>query len=187
MKRRVFVLPLSALVIAGLCAYKLSRSDEHSDSNRPTSIIRQAPAFELYDQRKPPQVVRLKSFLGRHEIVLVFFSENVGLSDPVLAWLRDNAEQIQSEGVKVIAISQALPQVHRKMLQDVLRANEVVPFQMLSDLDGAVHEQYGVAVNDKAALPRLFFIDRAGNLPWEREHALPAEEPVEELKRRFGE
>jgi hypothetical protein len=42
MKLRVLVLPISAGVIAALCAYKLSRSDEPADANRSIKITRQA-------------------------------------------------------------------------------------------------------------------------------------------------
>lgn len=187
MKLRILVLPFAAVVIAALCAYKLSRSDELVTSNGPVTIVQQAPLFELYDQRKPPQLNRLKSFLGRHELVLVFFDEQTGLSDPVVVWLREHADQLRGANVKVFAISRGLPQHHRTMLEETLATDEPLPFQMLSDLDGKVHEQYGLSVK-KASKPatRVFLIDRAGNLPWNREHPLPAEDPRAELERKYG-
>lgn len=187
MKLRLLLLPLSAAVIAGLCAYKLSRSDEQADANRPIRITRPAPLFELSDQRKPPQTVRLETFVGRHEIVLVFFKDKVGLSDPALVWVRDHAEILRNNGVRVFAISQALPQTHRKMLEESLNADEPVPFQMLSDLDGKVHEQYGLlGTNDLEPKSGVFLIDRAGNMTWNQTHPLPTDDPLSELERKYG-
>ncbi len=187
MKLRVLVLPISAVVIAALCAYKLSRSDEPTDFDRPIKIIQRAPLFELSDQRKPPQSIRLEPFLGRHEIVLVFFDEKTGLSDPVLVWLRQHAALLRSEDVEVFAISPDLPQRHRKMLEETLEDDEPVPFQMLSDLDGKVHRQYGrYDAQTQKLLPGVFLIDRAGNLPWNRQHPLPMDDPLIELEEKFG-
>ena len=173
------------MIIAALCAYKLSRSDESSDPDRPVVAIRQAPFFELYDHRKPPQVVRLKSFIGRHWIVLAFFDEKTGLADPVLAWLRENAESLRRENVKVFAISTALPQTHRKMLEKTLKADEPIPFQMLSDIEGYAHQQFGLVDEDRKRSTGVFLIDRAGNLRWNRERPLPLEDPTAELAREF--
>lgn len=186
MKPRIIVLPLSAVVIAALCAYKLSRSEEQPEPNRPIRITRQAPLFELSDQRKPPQTVRLQSFLGRHEIVLAFFDEKAGLSDPVLVWLREHADTLRHEDVKVFAISQALPQTHRKMFKEALADNEPIPFEMLTDLDGRVHERYGLlATETQHPKTEVFLIDRAGNMKWDRKHPLPMEDPITELERKF--
>jgi peroxiredoxin len=187
MNRRVLVLPIAAVAIGALCAYKLSRSDEKADPNRPFRIIRQAPLFVLYDQRETPQLTWLKSFLGRHEIVLVFFNEKVGMSDPVLVWLRQHAAKLRRENVKVFAISRGLPQDHRKMLKEGLAEDEPVPFQMLSDLDGKVHQQYGL-VKPEAQRPEagVFLIDRAGNMLWNQKHPLPLDDPIRELEQKFG-
>jgi peroxiredoxin len=187
MKPRVLVLPIAAVVIAGLCAYKLSRSDEPADPHRPVRVIQRAPLFELSDQRKPPQSIRLETFVGRHEIVLAFFDEKTGLSDPVLVWLRQHADKFRRADVKVFAISRGLPQTHRKMLKDALADGEPVPFQMLSDLDGKVHQQYGLLKLD-AQKPEtgVFLIDRAGNMPWNLSHPLPLDDPIQELEQKFG-
>jgi alkyl hydroperoxide reductase subunit AhpC len=119
--------------------------------------------------------------------VLVFFDEKTGLSDPVLVWLRQHAEALRSENVEVFAISPDLPQRHRKMLEESLENNEAVPFQMLSDLDGKVHRQYGrYDAQTQRLLPGVFLIDRAGNMPWDRQHPLPLEDPLDELERKFA-
>jgi peroxiredoxin len=188
MRRRVLVLPISAVVIAALCAYKLSRSDEPADPNRPLVITRRAPLFELYNQRKPPQLTWLKSFLGRHWIVLVFFDEETGLAgDPNLVWLREHAAALRNENVKVFVISTALPQTHRKLLEELLDEEEPVPFQLLTDLDGSAHQQYGLYDPIKQQYSTgVFLIDRAGNLPWNREHPLPLESPSADLARQFS-
>ncbi len=187
MKRRLLVLPISAAMIAALCAYKLTRSEEPADQNQPLVITRQAPFFTLYDQRKPPQLLWLKSFLGRHWIVLAFFNPKAGLEgDPVLVWLRKHAETLRSQNVKVFAISRELPQIHRKMLKEILKEDEPTPFQMLTDLDGQAHRDYGLQDRQTQQLSTgVFLIDRKGNLTWNRQHPVPLENPIAELAEEF--
>ncbi len=187
MRRRVLILPLSAVVIAALCAFKLSRSEEPPDPDRPIVLTRRAPFFQLYNQHKPPQLVWLKSYIGRHHIVLVFFDPHAGFeADPVLVWLRQNAEALQSRNVKVFAISEVLPQTHRKLLKDWLAEDEPPPFQFLTDLSGSIHRLYGRFDKEtEKLLTGVFLIDRAGNLPWDQNHPLPLEHPLETLRQEF--
>ncbi len=187
MRPRVLILPLSAVVIAGLCAYKLSQSEEPPDPDRSIVLTRQAPFFELYNDHKPPQLVWLKSYIGRHRIVLVFFDPQTGLKgDPALVWLRRHAGGLHSRNVKVFAISQALPQTHRKMLKAWLADDEEPPFEFLTDLTGSAHRAYGrFDEKTKALLTGVFLIDRAGNLPWDESHPLPLERPLEALEHEF--
>ena len=187
MRRRVLILPLSAVVIAALCAYKLSRSEEPADPDRPIVLTRQAPFFELYNQQKPPQLVWLKSYIGRHRIVLVFFDPQAGLeNDPVLVWLRRHAETLRSQNVKVFAISGELPQTHRKMFKEWLAEDEPPPFQILTDLTGSIHRVYGRYDDQtQTLLTGVFLIDRAGNLPWEPTHPLALTDPLADLQQEF--
>lgn len=187
MRRRALILPFSAVVIAGLCAYKLTRSDKPTDADGSVVINRPAPQFELYNHRKPPQIIRLASFLGRHRIVLVFFDPENGIqNNEILAWLRRHSESLRSKNVQVFAISTVLPQTHRKMLDEMLNENEPTPFLMLSDLDGKVHQRYGRVDETQRKLSGVFLIDRVGNLPWNQNHPLPLEEPLLELAQEFS-
>ena len=167
--------------------YKLTRSEEPADPDRPIVRTRQAPFFELYNDHKPPQLVWLKSYIGRHQIVLVFFDPEAGLEgDPVLVWLRRHADALRSQHVKVFAISGELPQTHRKMLKEWLTEEEPPPFQLLTDLTGSAHRVYG-RVDDQTQklLPGVFLIDRAGNLPGNEKHPLPLANPLADFRHEF--
>ena len=175
MHRRVLILPLAAVVIAGLCAWKLSRLDDeerrHRTAVRPPAM-RSAPAFELYDDHKPSQIVRLKSYLGRHRILVVFFDGQAGADrSPVLLRLKREFESLKRADVKVFAVSDALPQQNRP-------AGERVggfPFPLLTDLTGRVHEDWGLAGTKTGELRQgVFLIDRAGNVAWEKNAPQPS-------------
>ncbi len=191
MKRRVWVLPISAIIIAGLCAYKLTRPDKVIDSNREIAIIRPAPLFTLHNDQKPPRITKLKGYIGRHKIVLVFFDPKQGLAEnPVLVWLRTHADALRRQDVEVFAISPALPQAHRKMLADWLHENERRPFQMLSDIFGTAQQLYGKPGGQSqrdplTPLEAVFLIDRAGNLRWNKQHPIPLPDAISALEREF--
>lgn len=186
--RLFLILPLSALVIAGLCAYKLSRPSDGTERSQPISIDKRAPLFELYDQGKPPQSVRLERYIGRHRIVLVFFQPEGKLAnDPVLVWLKDRADILRNEEVKVLAISTLLPQDHRKLLKEFADEDGSASFQMFSDLNGEVHRLYGLPDPRTSKIPTtVFLIDRTGNLTWNQEKPIPLKDPIRDLAAEFG-
>ena len=119
MRKRVLILPISAAVIIAMCAYRISTNDPNAPKPiAPTANYRPAPEFELYDQHEPSETVRLEGYLGRHTIVIVFFDAKIGADrDPILARLRQDFDKIKSSGTKVFAISTALPQDNRKVIQ----------------------------------------------------------------------
>lgn len=191
LKPRVIVLPLAALVIAGLCAWKLSRPEvAQTIPENAGTLRRPAPPFELRDQGRvlsdgttqPSRPVRLKTYLGRHRIVLVFFDNEAGADqDPVLSALREHQDAIQKDGVIVLGISTALPQHNRQAIQ---RAGEI-PFPLLTDLDGTVCSTWGVLnMRDDGAFrnrPGVFIIDRAGTVAWKGDAPLPVSNPLDHL------
>lgn len=215
MKPRIIVLPLAAVVIAGLCAWKLSHPGQSQVIPASGGTARRpAPLFELADQGRetrvaersgaeserpsgapesldhssaryiaePSKRVRLKSYLGRHRILLVFFDNEAGADkDPVLVALREHRETIQKDRVIVLGISTALPQQNR---QAIRRGGEI-PFPLLTDLDGMVCQTWGVLnMRDDGSFrnrPAVFVIDRAGTVAWKGENPQPVADPLDHL------
>ncbi len=176
MRPRLLVLPIAAVIIAGLCAWKLSRIDEERTRIRHIpQAMRPAPPFELYDDRKPSQIVRLKSYLGRHRVLVAFFDGEAGADrSPVLLRLKRDFDRLDREDVKVFAISDAIPQHNRAASA---RAGGF-PFPLLTDLTRRAHEDWGLADPKSGELRQgVFVIDRAGNVAWDKTHPRPVDDP----------
>ncbi|MCC7423587.1 MAG: redoxin domain-containing protein [Planctomycetaceae bacterium] len=138
-----------------------------------------SPARYLTEPSKP---VRLKSYLGRHRIILVFFDNEAGADkDPVLAALREHRETIQKNRIIVLGISTALPQHNRQ----ALRRGGEIPFPLLTDLDGMVCQTWGVLnMRDDGSFrnrPAVFAIDRSGTVAWKGDHPQPVADPLDYL------
>jgi peroxiredoxin len=183
MQRRVLVLPIAAAIIGTLCAYRLLREE------RPTTVVaatmkRQPPSFELFDSESPPNQVRLISYLGRHQIILVFFDGRLGADrDPALLWFARNAKQIEAANIKVFGISGALSPQNRAAVKRLEQQDLAAPFVLLADpppTEGApgmgylVHNQWGRYDRQTGqSLQGLFLIDRAGQVPWNENGPVP--------------
>lgn len=159
--RGILVLLSAAAAIAMLCAYKLTRTYEPTAG--PLSM-RRAPVFELLDSRDPSQTVRLKSFVGRHSIVLLFFDGEAGADgDANLLALRSMYATLKTDGIVAFGISTALPQDNRKSFE---RGGKF-PFPLLSDPDFRVHRLWGrFDEQRRVPLQGLFLIDRKGDVAW---------------------
>lgn len=173
-RRIVLVIPISAVLIAGLMAYKLTRRYE-PPADESTLTIRSAPFFEIEDQHS--RMVRLKSYIGRHKLLIVFFDGRRGADhSDLLTRLKDAFPEIHATGAVVFAISAARPAQNRygtnlehlkvnssgtaTAEQDELR----YPFLVLSDiLDYNVHREYQ-AFDERSGQPleAVFVVDRAG-------------------------
>lgn len=181
MRKRLLILPLSALVILGLVVYRLQREA----GRPPTPLVqppverRLAPRFQLYDQRN--QTVKFERYLGRTRLVIVFFDGRAGAdADPHLVSLRNAYERVLSAGVEVIAISRARPVENRQVEE---RAGVKFPFPVLTDIGEQspaplVHQQWGLydAERDTTRIG-VFLVDRAGMVPWRGGHPLPVADP----------
>lgn len=194
MRKRILVLPIGAAIIAALCAYKLTRTYETPAAPAELTSKRRAPGFVLFDHHKPPQSVRLEGYLGRHEILLVFFDSETGFDrDPVLRRLLAQRDELRSSGLVVLAVSTALPQENRKIIGQLVEADmwepdSSLPFRVLSDVDYRVHEDWGRRdAEQQRTRPAAFMIDRAGNLPWNDGAPQPLAEIDRLLDERLGE
>ena len=177
------MLPVSAAVIVGLCLYKMSRSYD----SRPFVPVRQVSLrpvspnsgllFKLYDQKS--ELVKLSRYVGRHEIVLVFFDGQAGAhGNPTMRLLAENIERID-EDLIIVGVSDVLPQVNERYLKqwNADRNERMLPelrFVLLSDVDFSrdgpgekwkVHRQWGRYDSiKKRPLTGIFFIDRKGQV-----------------------
>jgi peroxiredoxin len=171
MDKRVLLLALAGTVIGGLCAFKMTRKYPHPATVTARPIAAPAPPFELYDQSSPSQFVRLIGYLGRHQILVVFFDGRSGAhASDVLNRLRDEWSRLREADVRVMAISTALPQENRK---DIAQ-HAAFPFPLLSDPDFHVHRAWG-RFDGATGTPQqgVFLIDRRGWVGWSRETNAP--------------
>lgn len=192
---RLFVLPLAAALIAAICVWKVTRPPQKQAIPRDSgSGSLAAPDFELPDQGRDLQVgshrqtdpsrrVRLKSYLGRHTILLAFFDGDVGADqEPLLIRLRDRHQRLEEMGVVALAVTTALPQRNRRAIE----RGGAFPFPLLSDLDGSVVAEWGCldVLDDgsRRTRPALFLIDRAGNVSWSDRAPKPEAAPFRTIE-----
>ena len=157
LRPRILLLPIAAAIITGLVAFKMTRPPQArqfgtADERRP------APAFPALDSRN--KLFKLDAYLGRHEILLIFFDGETGADrDPVLQRVRQSLNGLKRRDVKVVAISAALPQHNR---QAVARGGDF-GFPLLSDPEFLIHRRWGRYDEDQQRpLTGVFLIDRAG-------------------------
>lgn len=95
-----------------------------------------APDFTVNNQDGKP--VKLSSFKGK-KVVLYFYpnDETPGCTEEACN-LRDNYKVLQKQGYEVLGISANTEQQHQKFIK-----KEKLPFQLLADVDKAVHKKYG--------------------------------------------
>lgn len=158
---RVLVLPIAAAIIVGLVAFKLSQPPQP----RPSGMIdarRPAPKFMALDSNN--QLLKFERYLGRHEILLIFFDGDAGADrDPVLLRVREQFPELKRRGVQVVAVSAAIPQYNRQAMERVGK----FPFPLLSDPEFFIHQLWG-RYDDERLETRtgVFWIDRAGQVAW---------------------
>jgi peroxiredoxin len=170
--RRIFlIIPLSAAILLGLAAFKLTR---HYEPMRPEDYAQPvpAPAFALADEHQ--RLVRFdQQFRGRQKALIVFFDGTRGPDQSSLvAALRDRFSDLKRTGAAVLAISAARPSQNRYGANLELRTSAApqpdaelrYPFPLLSDIvEYDVHRRYG-AYDAQADRPLecVFVVDRTG-------------------------
>lgn len=191
MPGRIWILPISAVVISALCIYKWTR-DDRADEAAPSIQARCAATsfkFELFDQKM--RRVRLERYLGRHRILLVFYDGNAGAErDSVLLRLRKLFPEVERQGIIVLGISTALPQENRPIQRGVgsrFRRNHPqrpFPFELLTDntRSSDVHRSWGRydRVRNRPTTG-TFLIDRAGRVSCERGIPKPLPDPQQTI------
>jgi len=117
-----------------------------------------APDFTLPDAEGTP--VRLGELLDRSVVVLYFYpkDETAGCTVEACAF-RDAYEDFTAAGAQVVGVSRDDAASHARFA-----ARHHLPFTLLSDSDGAVHQLYGVQARLGGLLRDrvTFVIDRSG-------------------------
>lgn len=177
------------MIIAGLVFWRLQREPAQSGSSSDQTARLLAPRFELYDQRS--QLVKFERYLGRTEILVVFFDDRDPLEEhPLLARLRRDDAALQAWGLQVVAIGEATPHAIRQAEQ---RAGAEFPFPVLTDIDMhtpipvPVHRLWGLA-DDRSAAVRtgVFHVDRRGMVEYGSAFPAPLENPEQFLDERLS-
>jgi peroxiredoxin len=142
-------------------------------------IGRLAPDFELVDQHGTP--VRLSSFRGHRNVVLVFFPWAFSsVCTGELTALRDDP-RFAEDTTQLLGVS-----IDSKFVQRRFAEHEGIEFPLLADSwpHGEVARLYGVFDSDAGAAVRgTFVIDRNGVLAWSVVHGIgEARDPAEYLR-----
>lgn len=161
MDRRLIIVLIAGVLIAGVCAYRVQTNqplDYDAQLSAATTYL-PAPLFEGVDEQN--QMYRLAAFLGRHRIVVVFYDGTAGADrSPELLSLRDRSADLKRLDVKTVAISRTIPQFNR----DALTRTGELPCPLISDIDDSIHRRWGRMGIDGRPLPGLFLIDRKGSV-----------------------
>ena len=185
---RLFVLPAAAVVIAGLCLWRISRPPQREPIPESAETRTYPPrGWELYDQHR--HVVKFDRYLGRQPVILRFAGAPENLPrDPLLLWLRDNYARVKRAGYEVLAVSTGRPVEIEASQRE---AGRPWPFPVLADLyerdpaPAPVHRLWGhLDPATGEAVPALFSVDRRGYVMYEctgRARTLPP--TIESLER----
>jgi mycoredoxin-dependent peroxiredoxin len=126
-------------------------------------VGQEAPDFELKDQHGQP--VRLSSFRGEKNVVLVFYPLAFsGVCSGEMCAMRDDFPEVSRDDVELLTVSVDSTYAHR-----VWADNEGFEFGLLSDFwpHGGVAKSYGVFDEDRGLSVRgTFIIDKAGTVRW---------------------
>lgn len=160
---RWIVLPIAALAIAGLLAYKQSQPPQRitPEQRLSAALQKRAPLFSLYDAHN--RIVRSERYLSRSKLLVVFFDGELGCDkDPLLQSLRQHYDTVSRQGT-ILAISAATPWRNR----EAQKSGGEYPFPLLSDPDYSVQTQFEViGGNPPRTKPSAFVIDRMGIIRW---------------------
>ena len=140
----------------------------------------EAPDFELADQDRNP--VRLSSFRGRKNVVLVFYPlAFTGVCQGELCAIRDEIADFDNDDVQTLAVSVDSSPVHARWAQE-----QGYTFPLLADFwpHGEVARQYGVLEESIGLATRgTFIIDKAGTVAYKVVNAIPDARDQDEYKR----
>ena len=175
-------MPLAALVIGYVVwlGYRAQQmQDRVAHAQRPRARRQLAPRFELYDQSSPPQIVKFERYLGRTQLVVVFFDAELGADrDPWLTLLRDHHDKVKAAQVQVIGISTATPYANR----EAEKRSKEFPFPLLSDIGKDIpapaHTLWGrFDPSDGALHTGVFLVDRSGMVELDDRSYKPVADP----------
>jgi peroxiredoxin len=175
--RRALIPIVAGIVLVALCAWRVATNQpqDYADQVAAAVTVRPAPVFEALDANNT--LVRLATFLGRHQIIILFFDGEKGADhDPELLRLRERFPELQSHNVKVIAVTSAIPQLNRAAMDRI----GTFPFPLVSDFDPLspagllrIHKQWGRVTESGKLRTGVFLIDRKGQVTFTPEGPRP--------------
>ncbi len=140
----------------------------------------EAPDFELQDQERQP--VRLSSFRGRKNVVVVFYPlAFTRTCQGEMCAIRDSIADFDSDDVQTLAISVDSAAVHKRWASE-----QGYTFPLLADFwpHGEVARAYGVL--DEAsglALRGTFIVDKSGRVVHKVVNAIPDARDADEYRK----
>jgi peroxiredoxin len=144
----------------------------------------EAPDFELKDQHGTP--VRLSSFRGKKNVVLVFYPLAFsGVCTGELCAMRDDFPEVNRDDVELLTVSVDSMFTHRAWADA-----EHFGFGLLSDFwpHGAVAKEYGVFDGDKGLAVRgTFVIDKNGAIRWKVVNPIPQARDIADYQKALAE
>ena len=130
----------------------------------------EAPDFELPDQDRQP--VRLSSFRGQKNVVLVFYPLSfTGTCQGEMCAIRDSLADFSGDDVQTLAVSVDSTAVHKRWADE-----QGYTFPLLADFwpHGEVAKTYGVLQEDFGlALRGTFIIDKQGVVAYKVVNEIP--------------
>jgi peroxiredoxin len=139
----------------------------------------EAPDFELQDQERSP--VRLSSFRGRKNVVVVFYPMSfTPTCQGELCAIRDSLPDFDSDDVQTLAISCDTSAVHKRWAEE-----EGYRFPILADFwpHGEVARAYGVLDEERGlALRGTFIVDKQGKVVYKVVNAIKSPRDLDEYR-----
>jgi peroxiredoxin len=147
-------------------------------------VGQEAPDFELRNEHG--ETVRLSSFRGTKNVVLVFYPLAFsGVCTSELCALRDNFPEVTRDDVELLPVSVDSTYVLRKWSD-----SEKFGFSLLSDFwpHGGVASLYGVFDADIGVARRgTFVIDKSGVVRWKVVNPIPEARDITEYQKALAE
>jgi peroxiredoxin len=140
----------------------------------------EAPDFELQDQGRSP--VRLSSFRGRKNVVVVFYPMSfTPTCQGELCAIRDSLPDFDGDDVQTLAISCDTSAVHKRWADE-----EGYAFPILADFwpHGEVARTYGVFDEQSGlALRGTFIVDKQGKVVYKVVNAIKSPRDLDEYRK----
>ena len=139
----------------------------------------EAPDFELQDQERSP--VRLSSFRGRKNVVVVFYPLSfTPTCQGELCAIRDSLPDFDGDDVQTLAISCDTTAVHKRWAED-----QGYAFPLLADFwpHGDVARAYGVFDEQSGLAQRgTFIVDKQGKVAYKVVSAMKSPRDLDEYR-----
>ncbi len=139
----------------------------------------EAPDFELQDQERQP--VRLSSFRGHKNVVVVFYPMSfTPTCQGELCAIRDSLVDFDGEDVQTLAISCDTSAVHKRWAEE-----QGYRFPILADFwpHGEVARAYGVLDEERGlALRGTFIVDKQGKVAYKVVNAIKSPRDLDEYR-----